>query len=532
MPENEETVIDMGYHTTDLGNTDRMFDQFRETVRWSPERKMWLHWTGQRWEWDRGTYIVFLAKEVVKSIYHEAADTQDDARRQELAKWALKSESERAISAMVELFKTERGIPIRLSDIDADCWLLNCRNGTIDLQSGELLSHSSADYLTRLIDVDYNPDTDCPLWTAFLDKVTGGDIDLQQYLQRAIGYSLTADTSSQVLFFLYGLGNNGKSTFVSTLRTLLGEYAHRASTDTFMQKDKNGGPQESLANLKGKRFVTASELEDGKKLATSLVKDLTGGETISADRKYEHQFEFMPTFKIWLSGNHKPTITDTTLSIWRRVKLIPFTIRILDSEIDNGMAEKLRKEHEGILAWAVKGCLEWQKAGLAEPTAVSGATAVYRNESDILHDFLEDSCVFADGELLSKKELRELYETWCKDNHLEPITQRTFRNRLVEKGIMETRSGQTRYWKGISLVTKVTDSRHEMTKVTDFSGNLLSTPRVEKSMEKHVISVIVSLNDKCDTCDKTDLGLLPDGSGYYCTNCYSEADIEAAFPDF
>lgn len=449
----ERAIFDLQYHTTDYGNTDRMFDALRDTVRWSPDRKMWLHWTGKRWEWDRGTYISFLAKEIVKDIYREAADTLDDERRQELGKWAIKSESERSTSAMIELFKSERGIPIKLESLDTDTWLINCRNGTIGLESNQLLPHDPEDYITRVLDFDYDSEAECPLWMAFLDKVTKGNTDLQSYLQRAVGYSLTADTRSQVLFFLYGLGNNGKSTFVTTIRKMLGAYAHRANTNTFMMKDKNAGPQESLANLNGKRFVTASELEDGKRLATSLVKDLTGGETITADRKYEHEFEFQPTFKIWLSGNHKPVITDTTLSIWRRVKLIPFTHRIPDNEIDDTLVEKLKAEYPGILAWAVRGCQDWLKNGLKEPICVSDATAKYRNESDILAEFLEDCCVIDDRSVTAKKELREAYETWCEDNNIDRITQKTFKNRLVEKGILEIRTGNkgTRSWLGIKV---------------------------------------------------------------------------------
>ena len=289
----------------------------------------------------------------------------------------------------------------------------------------------------------------------FLDQVTGNDKDLQSYLQRAVGYSLTADTRTQVLFFLYGLGNNGKSTFVTTIRKMLGQYAVRAGTDTFLIKDKNqSGPKESLANLNGKRFVSASELEDGRSLAVSLIKDLTGGESITADRKYEHAFEFQPTFKIWLSGNHKPVIKDTTLSIWRRVKLIPFTQTISPENIEEGLSTFLEREYSGILAWAVRGCLDWQVKGLQEPTAVIGATAIYRHDSDILADFIEDRCIIEVQSNIVKADLRKEYESWADENHYDKITQRTFKARLIEKGITEARSGNqgTRIWWGIRLI--------------------------------------------------------------------------------
>jgi len=447
-------AFNMGLHLSDLGNTERMFTQYAANVMYCHTRKMWLHWSRKVWDWNSGAWIEFLAKESVKSIYREAADSLDDDIRTDLAKHALKSESERAISAMVELLKSEPGIPVELSELDSDTWLLNCQNGTVNLLTGELRPHNKDDCITRILSVNYDSEANCPRWMEFLDQVTGDDKDLQDYLQRAVGYSLTADTRTQVLFFLYGLGNNGKSTFLTTIRKLLGQYAVRAGTDTFLIKDKGqgGGPKEGLANLNNKRFVTASELEDGRALAVSLIKDLTGGESIMADRKYEHAFEFSPTWKIWLSGNHKPVIKDTTLSIWRRVKLIPFTKTISPENVDEGLTIYLEREWPGILAWAVRGCLEWQKNGLQEPLAVTGATAIYRKDSDILAEFLEDCCVIEDRASITKTDLRKAYEDWAEENHYDKITQRTFKARLIEKGITDYKgTAGKRFWSGIRL---------------------------------------------------------------------------------
>lgn len=448
------SVFDLNFSCSDMGNAERMMHYMNGDVKFCPTRKKWLFWTGNLWEWDFGHVIELMAKGCVRNIYKEAADTLDDERRNELVKWALKSESERAIKAMVELFKSEPHIIVELSELDTDTYQLNCLNGTIDLRNGVLQEPKKDDFITRIIPVKYDLDAVCPLWDKFLGQVTGGDEDLQDYIQRAIGYSLTADTSHQALFFLYGLGNNGKSTFLTTLRKLLGPYAQRAATDTFMMNDKySGGPKESLADLVGKRFVTASELEDGKRLAVSLVKDLTGGETIKADRKYEHAFEFAPTFKIWLSGNHKPTITDTTLSIWRRVKLIPFTVTIPDNDIDPELSLKLENEFPGIFKWCIVGALKWRKDGLSEPSAVKNAVNQYRSDSDILHDFLEDCCNFGNDYSVTKAELRSKYEEWAKENHIDTVTQRTFKSRLIEKGFEEDREGnkRTRIWKGLRI---------------------------------------------------------------------------------
>jgi len=222
-----------------------------------------------------------------------------------------------------------------------------------------------------------------------------------------------------------------------------------------MLKDKSiGGPKEGLANLKGKRLVVASELEDGRRLAVGLIKDMTGGETIKADRKYEHEIEYQPTHKLWLVGNHRPVISDTTLSIWRRVKLIPFTVTIPQQEVDLDLSFKLEAELSGILSWCVKGCLDWQRDGLGEPHAVVAATASYRREQDILGDFIEDRCIVQPTAEVSKRDLRSLYSEWCRDNNVEEISQRTLRARLMERGITDRKgTGGGRLWVGIRAKT-------------------------------------------------------------------------------
>jgi len=441
------------FNLTDLGNAERLVESYGDIIRYNYERKRWLSWTGRVWEWDSGHRVHTLAKKTVRSIYEEAANTGNDEERKKLVDHAKKSESDTRIGAMINLACSEDSIPVKTAELDKHQWYFNCLNGTIDLTTGRLMPHNKDNMLTVLVPIEYSPDAECPLWLRFLDRITGGDVTLVDYLQRAVGYSLTGDIKNQVLFFLYGLGCNGKSTFVATIRKLLGDYGERVNTDLFMLKDKNigGGPKEGLANLDGKRFVVASELEDGRCLAVSLIKDMTGGETIKADRKYEHEFEYQPTFKLWLVGNHKPVIKDTTLSIWRRVKQVPFTVTIPDDEIDPELPTKLEAELSGILAWAVRGCLAWQMEGLCEPQTVTMSTASYRQEQDILGDFIEDCCVLALTASVAKSELKDAYQHWCQDNGTEPVTQRTFKNRLIEKSITEGRIGKARYWRGIAL---------------------------------------------------------------------------------
>jgi len=536
----DAVVSDLFLPCTDLGNAERLVHRYGHILRYSHERKRWLFWTGKNWRWDFEGRVQFLAKATVRAIYGEAEDCIDDNRRKELAQHALRSESDHRINAMVNLAQSELGIPVQLCDLDADPWLFNCLNGTIDLKTGELRPHRMEDLLTVLVPVEYNPEAECPLWLKFLDRVTNSNSELQGYLQRAVGYSLTGDTKSQVFFFLYGLGNNGKSTFVTTIRKLMGDYGERVNTDLFMLKDKNtGGPKEGLANLRGKRFVVASELEDGRRLAVSLIKDMTGGETIKADRKYEHEFEYQPTHKLWLVGNHKPVITDTTLSIWRRVKMIPFTVTIPPHEVDPELPTKLEEELPGILAWAVRGCLDWKRNGLGEPEAVTSATASYRHEQDILGDFIEDCCILEPLATIPKADLKEEYHRWCQENGIEPVSQRTFKTRLTEKGVGEgvSTDGKKRIWRGIRLrnegePTDISDKNDGTAKLTDkIRQDFPESPYIrefKKSFRENPSeNVKMSENGdlppypdhSCPKCGKDEWELTADCTQYCCASC-------------
>jgi putative DNA primase/helicase len=443
----------------DVGNERRFSSMFGNDVRYCHERAMFLTWEGTHWAWDEsGLRVTRMAEQVAASIYGEAAVETDTDRRKEIAGWASTSHSEARLKAMMNLSKAEPGIALGINDFDKDVWLFNLLNGTLNLRNGQLQPHCKHDLITIVVRIDFDPSATCPTWLLFLDKVTGKDKDLEAYLQRAVGYSLTGDIRTQVLFFLYGLGSNGKSTFVLTVRKLCGEFGTRVNTDLLMLADRNsGGPKEGLANLKGKRFVVASEVEDGKRLATGLIKDLTGGEPVRADRKYEHEIEFTPTHKIWLSGNHKPAITDGTYSIWRRVKLIPFTVKIPPEDVDEQLPAKLEAELPGILAWAVNGCLDWQKMGLKEPQCVSTAIADYRKEEDLIEGFLDDCCVCGQGREIAKAALRAAYDGWCATTGSQPLGQRALRSRLIERGITEGKSGGVRNWKGIALAKSDTE---------------------------------------------------------------------------
>lgn len=458
---------------TDTGNAERFVNTFGDLLRYCYERNKWLIWNGDVWEWDNGSQVMNLAKEVARNIYAEASKEDDDKQRERIAKHAHNSESESRRKAMLNLAQSEIGIPVDIQDIDNNHWLFNCANGTINLRTGELLPHNSHDMLSIINPIEYHPNAKCERWMEFLNRVLDGKKELMRYVQKAVGYSLTGDIKEQCLFFCYGLGRNGKSTFVGIIRKMLGAYGCQTQTELFMTKERGGGvgPNESLADLQGMRFVVGSEIEDGRRLAVVLIKEMTGGEAIRTERKYEHSFEFQPTHKIWLSGNHKPIITDTTFSIWRRVKLIPFTVTIPDNECDPELSNRLEKELPGILAWAVQGCLLWQKEGLGEPQEVKAATEAYRVEQDVLGEFIEDCCILISTGTVAKNTLQKTYTDWCTENNQPQLKQREFRGKLIERGVIDGRgTGGIRLWRGITLRENPVEQGELVTRVTTETG--------------------------------------------------------------
>jgi putative DNA primase/helicase len=445
------------FNLTDMGNAERLAERYGHAIRYCYDRKRWLVWNGRVWEWDIGAKVAILAKLTVRSIYHEAGDEDDKDRRSDIVTHAKRSESDHRLNAMINQAQSEPGIPIQVTELDNNPWLLNCLNGTIDLKTGKLLPHNKDDLNTVIIPVEYNPDAKCPLWLDFIEWATGEDKELATYIQRALGYTLTGDITEEVVFFIYGLGNNGKTTLTMTFRRLMAGYAERLDADDLMIKDRKtgGGPKEGIANLLKKRYALGSEVRDGRRLDVGQLKDMTGGETMKARHLYEREFEFMPTHKLWLYGNKKPTIQDTSLAVWRRVKLIEFKQTIPDDKIDRMLGERLEAELPGILAWAVQGCLDWQSQGFNEPRAVKDATEAYRHEQDVLGDYIEDCCSLEITGTVPKGELREHYETWCKDNKVDVLFPRQFRASLIERGITDYRgAGGKHYWKGIRLLTE------------------------------------------------------------------------------
>lgn len=466
------------FNLTDYGNAERLVSLYGDDIRYSPERKAWLIWNGKVWVWDLGgVRIAKLAKKTVRNIYREAADESDDNTRKELVKHARASERQVRIDAMIRSTESEPGIAVSLADLDSNHWLLNVNNGTIDLRNGVLKPHKRADLITEILSIGYDPEATSTVWDTFLHRIFNDNTDLIAYIQRALGYSITGDQSEQVFFFCYGHGWNGKSTLLNACRLVLGNYAAQVPPTAFMvDKAKRGGPDEAIASLKNKRLICSTELEGGQRLAVGLVKRMTGGEPLWCEHKFERGYNFQPTHKLWLSGNHEPVITDTTNSIWYRLKKIPFTIEIPEGDRKKGYADYLASEYNAaILTWLVHGCMAWRKAGdLEEPEAVKQAVAEYRDQQEILHDYLIERCLFQKNTTIDQKSLYADYKKWAEDNDVNAIGKLTFRTRILEKGVTADYGNKhIAIWRGIRLRIDSDEDVNSGNSVNDFSESFL-----------------------------------------------------------
>ncbi len=443
------------FNLTDLGNAERLVAKYGAGIRYCYERQKWLIWNKRVWEWDSGPQIKALAKLVVRGIYNEAAEEPDEKERKILAEHARHSESDHKLTAMINLAQSEKGIPAPIEGLDANAWLLNVKNGTVDLKTGELLPHNPADLNTKIVMIDYDPESTSSMWDTFLKRIFEGKTDLIAFVQRALGYSITGDQGEQAFFFCHGGGSNGKSTLLGAVQDVVGPYAHEVEPQAFMVgRSQSGGPNESIANLQKIRFAPSTELDDGQRLSTALIKRMTGGERLHCERKYEHGYDFLPEYKLWLSGNHEPMITDTTNSIWRRLYKIPFLANIPKTEIIKNYRKVLSHEHgQAILAWLVKGCLEWQKVGLAPPKDVIAATQAYRDSQDVLFEFLAESCVIQTGATVYMADVYKAYRAWCEENdEKHPLGKMTFNSRLQEKGFTKgAGNANKKIWYGLYL---------------------------------------------------------------------------------
>jgi putative DNA primase/helicase len=453
-------------HHNDHGNAERLITLHGHDLRYYHAIKRWLIHDGTRWQIDETGQAYKLAKKTMLRLLAQAAE----GNHKDAESFAKSSLNHKRIAAMMA--STECELPIRTLDLDRNAYLINCLNGTLDLETGELRAHCREDYITKLAHLEYKPDADCPLFLQFLRRIMGDGPDASQadgeragrlagYLQKVFGYSLTGDVSEKVIFCFFGNGNNGKTTLLEAIRFVLWEYSAQIQIDTLMshrQRESNASLSD-LADLRGARFVTTSEAEQGGRLAEGKLKYLSAGMgEVKTCRKYENPITFQAAHKLFIDANHKPIVRGTDQAVWNRLKLIPFDVTIPPEEIDKGLLEKLKSEAEGVLAWMVEGCRRWLAEGLGDPPEVTEASAGWRSEMSLLTEFIEDRCELSPQGVCPVGELRQSYESWARKNgEREAVWVRAFDDELTARGCLKKRERiagkQARVWLGISLRT-------------------------------------------------------------------------------
>jgi len=438
---------------TGFWNAERLVEAHGENFHWCQELKSWFIWDGKIWRKDPGGLrMESLAKKLIKEMIK--SDDKD------LRKHAVSCQERKKLADMVDLAQSEENVSIETTAFDKDDFLLNCANGIVDLKTGKLFPHARSKYMTGKINVDFLLDAKCPTWEWFLNDIFDKNQNIITFLKKAIGYSLTGCVSEQCFFILYGNGRNGKNTFIETITTLLGEhYCCKTGVDNLTAKNKNGGANEDIAGLWGKRFTWASESESSKKLNEGLIKELTGDGVIKARFLYGHAFEFYSKFKIFLITNHKPKIRGTDEGIWSRVKLIPFTKFIPPEERIPDLGARLKQELPGILRWAIEGCLQWQKEGLGTTPEIQEATEGYRKEEDFLGNFLKEVCNQQEHCQTSSSVLYERFKSYALENGDYYISQKDFTRDLESRGLKKKQQtfgvekGRM-FWQGIGIINE------------------------------------------------------------------------------
>ncbi len=447
----------------DIGNARRFIRNHNGDLKYCYPWKKWLMWDGNRWAVDQKGSVFRNAKKVSELMWDEIKKFGRDVSEQTLEQvmgFAKSSSSERSICHMIHLAESEDGHQFMPSELDANPWLFNCPNGTIDLRTGEIKAHQKSDLITQMSPVKFNADATCPTWEAFLLKVFDSP-EMVSYIQRLCGCWLTGIVKDETLPILWGVGSNGKTTFVNAIMEILGpDYAMKAATDFLMVKKFQGHPTEK-ADLFRKRFVICSETDESGRLDEAMVKDLTGREKIRARRMREDNWEFDPTHKIGLMTNHLPQIRGTDHGIWRRIRKIEFGKQFWNPDIgetgppelmrDNTLGDRLIEEYTGILTWMVCGAIEWHQFGEMAPKSVSNWTSEYRASQDVLKTFIDECCVLGINESITVGDLYTAFSKWAKASNEFAVKKTKFGILMTERGFQRDHSD--RFYLGIDSRT-------------------------------------------------------------------------------
>lgn len=454
----EEKKEDKFYSYDDTGNAERFMDVYGTLVRYSYINKEFYFYDGKSWKIDDTGEISKMIDTTVDMMKNEKVFIPDECEDPEKIEEAFRKHIKRSRGNSAKKAMREQimhRVSVLPDEFDSDTTLLNTQNGYLDLINGTLNEHSIEKKFTRIANIEYTDKIDAPQWTEFLNQIFNNDHELIRYVQKAVGYSLTGSTREQSMFVLFGAGSNGKSVFLDTISYIMGSYATNMQADTIMVRKSNGGANTDIARLKGARLVTSSEPNEGVRMDEGLVKQLTGGDKVTARFLYGKEFEFTPEFKLWLATNHKPIIRGTDDGIWRRMNLIPFTIQIPDHKKDKNLKYKLKRESVGILNWIVEGCLMWQREGLKRPKIVEDASKEYREEMDVTAAFINDCCVRGINKRVKAKDFYQAYKTWANENGQYEMNSTKFGKEMGNKFNKKKSDGVIVY-EGIALTEEST----------------------------------------------------------------------------
>lgn len=451
-------VADREYDLNDAGTAQRFVDakgaDWRYVARWN----RFIVWDGLRWEVNENGAVTRLFLDMLQEGKVAASQMADRKRAEVLWNFLHQCGDARRIDRAISLARQLPGMTILPDALDARPDLFVVRNGTLDLQSMTLRESRRGDFMTRMAGAPFDPTARAPAWAQFLSQTFDDNDNLIGFVRRGGGYSLFGGNPERVMFVNYGCGANGKSTLVGALQHVFGDYATCAPAGMLLAKRNDGIPND-VARLKGARFVPAMETGEGRRFDESLVKQMTGGEDMLTARFMKGEwFDFRPDFKLWLSTNHRPVIRGTDPAIWDRIRLIPFGTVIPEAARDKSLPQRLRDERAGILAWLCCGFEEWQATGLGTPAEVKAATADYRNDMDVIGEFIEACCEPVESCTTFAMDLYAAYRKWCGGEH--PMSQKKFGTGLGDKGFTKERGPGNRYvWKGLKLIEVQTPER-------------------------------------------------------------------------
>jgi P4 family phage/plasmid primase-like protien len=440
---------------SDNGNAERFVALFGDQIRYCNQTRKWYLWNGKRWIEDSRQQVKVLATQSLNQVCERARNELSGNELNDVLKWVERSRSNSGIKAMVEMAQYGEGIPVTLEDFDNDPYLLNCQNGTLNLKTGILQPHEQSDLISKIIPTDFDPAAECPVWNKFIATALYNDQSVIDYLATVVGITFSGVLLKK-FFFVYGPSNTGKSMFSELIHFLLGDYGKGISMDILMtQKHKNaGGANPELFRLQGARGVFASETTDGRRLDEAFVKRTTGGDVIPVRDLYSSPVEFIPCYKLWLHGNHKPDIQGDDTGIWNRLVFVPFTNVIPPEEQDLDLLNKFKAELPGILAWAMRGCRKWIEAGeknLEVPERFKLEGQAYQASMDTLGLFIEERCLLGSDKKVSLSALYSTYKTWCEENGSAALKSPKFANRMQERGYEQKRTKKERFWDGITI---------------------------------------------------------------------------------